>query len=225
MSRLSGAAAAALALAIALPHASPARAEAPAGLGSADADQVRAWVTRSGDNAGLPFVIIDKAQAKVSVFDGDGRLRGSAPALLGMAFGDGTVTGIGDRELARIKPQERTTPAGRFVSALGKDYDGKEVLWVDNAAAVSLHRVVTSNVKERRLQRLATASPLDNRISYGCINVPVAFFDTVVRPAFLGAYGIVYILPEQKSLGEAFAGFRQAAVAQAPTGDAVDAAR
>ena len=44
----------------------------------------------------------------------------------------------------------------------------------------------------------------DNRISYGCINVPANFYDTVVRPAFTGANGIVYILPEVRSIKEVF---------------------
>jgi hypothetical protein len=199
-------------------------ADAWATQASPDAVKVRAWIVASGDNAGLPFVIIDKVRAEVFVFQGDGRLRGSAPALLGMAYGDTTVTGVGDRELSKIRPEERTTPAGRFVSTLGKDLDGKEVLWVDYGAGVSLHRVVTSNPKERRLQRLATASPLDNRISYGCINVPAAYFDGVVRPAFTGAYGIVYILPEVESIGEVFSGYDRPRAARAATGDAVDAA-
>ncbi|MBV5276836.1 hypothetical protein JZU56_03175, partial [bacterium] len=46
--------------------------------------------------------------------------------------------------------------------------------------------------------RLATATPLDNRISYGCINVPAAFFKQVVHPMFAGTSGIVYVLPETR---------------------------
>jgi hypothetical protein len=45
-----------------------------------------------------------------------------------------------------------------------------------------MHRVRLVDPKERRLERLASADPADRRISYGCINVPVAFFDTVVWP-------------------------------------------
>lgn len=217
--------AACAAIGLACLHVAPARAEAPAqadawARASPDAAKLKAWITAAGDNAGLPFVIIDKVQAEVFVFLPDGRLKGSAPALLGMAYGDDTVSGIGDRELANIRPSERTTPAGRFVAALGKDLDRKEVLWVDYDAAVSLHRVVTSNAKERRLQRLATPSPLDNRISYGCINVPAAYFDGVVRPAFAGAYGIVYILPEVEALDRVFPGVDRPAPTPASGSDA-----
>jgi len=60
------------------------------------------------------------------------------------------------------------------------------------------------DTKEERLQRLATASPLAHRITFGCINVPVNFFDSVVHPAFAGTNAIVYMLPEIKSIREVF---------------------
>ena len=83
------------------------------------------WVMDSGDNRSLPFAIIDKMDAKVFVFDAHGRLRGAAPVLLGIARGDYTVPGIGDRKLSDIRPEERTTPAGRFVASLGYNFNGK----------------------------------------------------------------------------------------------------
>ncbi|CAN7651048.1 L,D-transpeptidase [Phenylobacterium sp. LjRoot225] len=171
---------------------------------SKDARQVADWVIVTGDNKGLPFVIVDKLKAEVFVFYRDGRLRGAAPVLLGLARGDNTVPGIGERKLSSIRPEERTTPAGRFVSALGVGLGKKDLVWIDYGAAISLHRVVTSNPRERRLQRLATASPLDNRISYGCINVPASFYDAVIRPSFTGTNGIVYVLPEVRSIHDVF---------------------
>ena len=171
---------------------------------SRDAQHVADWVVDSGDNRGMPFVIVDKMDAKVFVFDADGRIRGAAPALLGLARGDDSIPGVGDRELRDIPPEGRTTPAGRFVAWLGPDFYGKDVLWVDYDTALSLHRVITSNPKERRLQRLATPTPLDNRISYGCINVPANFYNDFVSPAFTGTYGIVYVLPETRSIREIF---------------------
>jgi hypothetical protein len=171
---------------------------------SKDVRQLVDWVTATGDNEGLPFVIVDKVKAEVFVFYRDGRLRGAAPVLLGLARGDDSVPGIGDRKLSSIRPGERTTPAGRFVSALGIGIGQKDLVWVDYRAAISLHPVVTSNPREHRLQRLATASPLDNRISYGCINVPTVFYDAVVRPSFTGTNAIVYVLPEVRSFHDVF---------------------
>lgn len=171
---------------------------------SREARQVADWVVNSGDNHRMPFVIVDKTDAKVFVFHADGRLRGAAPALLGMARGDDAVPGIGDRKISSIRRKERTTPAGRFVAALDRNLRGEEILWVDYATAISMHRVHTNKPKERRLRRLATPTPLDNRISYGCINVPAKFYDNVVRPAFTGTNGIVYVLPETRLAREVF---------------------
>lgn len=167
------------------------------------------WVVDSDDNSNMPFAIVDKVEAKVFVFFADGRLRGTAPALLGLAVGDKSVPGIGDRPLSSIRPDERTTPAGRFVAALDHNLNGKEILWVDYDLAVSIHPVVTSNPEERRLYRLNTTTPLDNRISYGCINVPTKFFADVVRPTFTGTQGIVYVLPETKALNEVFESYTE----------------
>jgi hypothetical protein len=186
---------------------SPKRADFALEQASHEARQIADWVVDSGDNLAKPFVIVDKVNARIFVFDAGGRIRGAAPALLGSARGDHSVPGIGEREMSDIRPEDRTTPAGRFVAALGHNFRGEDVLWVDYDAAVSLHRVITSNPKERRLHRLATPTPKDNRISYGCINVPVAFYETVVRPAFIGTEGIVYVLPETRSARETFGSY------------------
>jgi hypothetical protein len=137
------------------------------------------------------------------VFDSSGQLRGATLALMGMARGDNSVPGIGSRKLSTIRPDERITPAGRFVAVFGHDFE-QDILWIDYAAAISLHRVITGLPGEHRAQRLATASPLDKRISFGCINVPVSFYNGVVRKAFPGTGGIVYILPEVKTIRDVF---------------------
>jgi hypothetical protein len=174
---------------------------------SLDAHQIADWIVDSGDNHKLPFVIVDKKDARVFVFYADGRLRGAASALLGLAVGDDSVPGIGNRKLSSIRPDERTTPAGRFVAATDRNLHGGEILWVDYDAAISLHPVITSNPKERRAERLASPSLLDKRISFGCINVPAEFFKRVVSPAFSGTNGVVYILPETRPLEKVFASY------------------
>ncbi len=172
---------------------------------SREVQQLADWVVDSGDNDDMPFAIVDKIDAKVFVFNANGQLRGASPVLLGLAKGDDSVPGIGEKKLSAIRPEDRTTPAGRFVAYIGRNFHGKDILWVDYKTAVSLHRVVTNNPKERRLERLATPTPLDNRISFGCINVPAKFYDSVVNPSFAGTRGIVYVLPETRSINEIFA--------------------
>lgn len=166
--------------------------------------QLMAWVLETADNQGLPFLIIDKVGAEVSAFDREGRLIGTAPVLLGLARGDISPAGIGDRPLSAITPGERITPAGRFMASMGENLGGKGILWIDYDAALSLHPVITTRAADRRLQRLASATAEDNRISYGCINVPGKFYDEIVEPAFSGTMAVVYILPEDQSLSDVF---------------------
>lgn len=184
--------------------AAPANADFQGVAASSETRRVADWVARSDDNGEMPFIIIDKRKAMVFVFDRAARLRGESGALLGRARGDDSVPGIGTRALATIRPEERTTPAGRFVAALGHDLQ-RDVLWIDYDAAISLHRVVRGNPGDHRLRRLATHTAGQARISYGCVNVPVRFYEDVVLTTFSGGRGIVYILPEVKTIEAVFA--------------------
>jgi len=180
------------------------RADFGAVQASPDARTIADWVVDSANNRGLPFAIVDKKQARLFVFAADGRLQGDAPVLLGSARGDDTVPGIGERESSNILPHERTTPAGRFVAERGRNLRGEKVVWVDYDAAVSMHPVLTTKPEERRPQRLATKTVGDNRISYGCINVPTRFFDRVVLRTLAGPKSVVYVLPDTKPLHPLF---------------------
>lgn len=193
------------------PNSAPRGIPAIPGRGLSDVEQLASWVRATRDNQRLPFVIVDKKQARVLVFQPDGTLRGSTPALMGVARGDHTVPGIGQRPLASIRPEERTTPAGRFVAELGRNIKGEDIVWVDYDAAVSMHRVRANNPVERRLQRLASVTPQDNRISYGCINVPPVFYENVVIPTLQASRrAVVYVLPETRSLSAVFGGIKAA---------------
>lgn len=179
------------------------------GVGSAGASPAALAVVqgalRSGDHQGWPFVVVDKIHAQVLVFSGTGRWLGSATALIGLARGDEAIPGLGNRPLSQIQPHERITPAGRFVAELDRNAAGQTILWVDYEQAISLHPVRSLNPLERRLERLASASLQDKRISYGCINVPTQFWRGVVLPAFQNTQGIVYVLPDSRPLDSVFA--------------------
>jgi len=175
---------------------------------SVDVGRITAWVNSTRDNGELPFMVIDKVGAEVFLFNAAGEFVGKTPALLGSTAGDESSPGVGDRELSEISPEERTTPAGRFVAKFGYARGHERVLWVDYATSISLHPVVTGNKKEQRLKRLKSPTPEDNRITYGCINVPKEFYAKVVRPLFKDTAGVVYILPETKPLNQAFLAFR-----------------
>jgi len=162
------------------------------------------WVVQARDNGASAFFVIDKPNARLYVFDPLGRLQGDAPVLLGIARGDDSFPGVGEKPLADIPFRERTTPAGRFVAQRGRNAQGEDIVWVDYANAVSLHRVRPLRKSEHRLQRLRSPTPADNRISYGCINVPVAFYNTVVERAWRSGGVIIYIVPEVKTVAQVF---------------------
>lgn len=171
---------------------------------SAEVRQVAQWIGAARDNDGLPFVLIDKIAARVYVFSAAGELQGNDSALLGSARGDKTAPGIGDLPLSQIRPEDRTTPAGRFVAHLEKDIRGESILVIDYDASIALHPLVPGSPKERRAERLGSNDPDEKRISFGCINVPPAFYESVIRPAFTGTAGIVYILPETSPASDLF---------------------
>jgi len=166
------------------------------------------WVVRSKDNSDMPFAIIDKVNAKVYAFGADGQLYGAAPVLLGLSKGDFTAPGVGDKPLSKVKASERTTPAGRFVSRLDRDRKGKKILLLDYEQSLSLHAVVKGTPWERRAERLASPTSDDNRISFGCINVPKPFFKDVIQGKFSDTSSVVYILPETKQFNKTYAARR-----------------
>jgi hypothetical protein len=170
-----------------------------------DVRRLANWVAQTGDSSGMEFIIVDKKDATLYVFDSAAHLRASSRILIGAAVGDDTVPGIGSRPIPEVRPEERTTPAGRFVAERGHDTRGEDVIWVDYDNGVSMHRVITSNPAERRLERLSTPDTADKRISYGCINLPVAFYDEYVKPMFAERRAVVYVLPEVKPLDQVFA--------------------
>lgn len=201
----------------------PDAAEEAAAPASPIVEELARWAVASGDNQGLPFAIVDKITATVFVYGSYGTLLGSEPVLLGAAHGDDSVPGIGDRPMSKIRPHERTTPAGRFLAAFGPaKAEGGRTLWVDYGTAISLHPVVTTNRKERRVRRLQSPSAQDNRITYGCINVSSSFYENIVLPAMEGTKSVFYVLPDSRPLDEVLPGFAvQARVATGPeTADA-----
>jgi hypothetical protein len=174
---------------------------------SEDVVHVANWVSYTHNAKNKAFVLIDKKQARLYVFDPKGKLKSHSPILLGKAIGDHTVPGIGTKPLSQVKEDEKTTPAGRFLAQPGKNSHGEDIIWIDYNAAVSMHRMRKVKEEEKRAERMATPDVSDNRISYGCVNVPPAFYNSVLRPTVtkFGAY--VYVLPETKTAQQQFGSF------------------
>ena len=190
-----------------LGHAADFGAERP----SEDARYAADWILDSGDHQGQPFAIVDKRTARIYVFDrlGDGsqRLIGASPVLIGLAPGDFAVADIAQRTPASLRPDERTTPAGRFESEPGHNDKGEAIVWVDYDASFAIHRLRPAPAVERRADRLASADAADHRISYGCVVVPVEFYEKVIAATLGRRRGVVYVLPETRSVRAMFGAF------------------
>jgi len=183
------------------PHSKTASAIVP----SEAATRVAKWVATSNDNDSLPWAVVDKAHAALFLFAPDGKALGAVPVLIGIAIGDEASPGVGDKKLADLGPAEKTTPAGRFLAKFGMPVAGHRVLWVDYATSVALHPIPKdASPKEHRRARMLSPTSEDNRITFGCINVPKAFYNHVLSPLFRKKGGYVYVLPDTEPLEQVF---------------------
>jgi hypothetical protein len=175
----------------------------PSGLAS----ELAQWIAAADDNGQMPFMVVDKLGARVYAFDPGGEFLGSAPVLVGLARGDDSAPGIGGLALKQISADERTTPAGRFVSRWAGSEGHGTMLWVDFNDAISMHPVMSVSPNEHRFTRIKSSDPQEHRISYGCINVPKTFYEDVVLPALSGGNAVVYVMPDTKPIEEVFPAF------------------
>ena len=182
------------------------------------ATRVADWIAGSRDNHALPYIIVDKLTASLLMFDAKGQSLGQVPVLIGIASGDDATPGIGSKNLAEIGPAEKTTPAGRFLAKFGRPIGKERILWVDYATSVALHPIPPgASKKERRRQRMLSPTPADNRITFGCINVPATFYGKTLRPMFQRKGGYVYVLPDTKPLEVVFPRLRVQALVEGGT--------
>lgn len=189
-----------------MPPAHAGSISSPASFPASFIGEFAAWVRSTSDNQDRPFIVVDKVNAKLFVFDADGRLSHETPVLLGAARGDKSAPGVGNKKLSDIRLEERTTAAGRFTGQRGRNLTGEAIVWIDYNSALAIHRVrpASPGGTKGRAARLASASALDKRVSYGCVNVPVDFFESVIAPLFEEGKAMVYILPEELTMAELF---------------------
>jgi len=171
---------------------------------SADARYAAQWALDAADNEGKPFAIVDKKAAQLFVFTPSGHLIGASPVLLGLAPGDLSAPGIGQLAQRYVPAALRTTPAGRFASEPGRNLKGEDIVWVDYDAAFAIHRLRNGADHARRARQLASATPLDNRASLGCVVVPEAFYEGIVKPTLGKSAAVVYVLPEARPVQAMF---------------------
>ena len=154
-------------------------------------------VIASADHGGLPFAVVDKKAAVLTVFLGNGQLVGSTPVLLGADLGDRAVPGVGARtQSGQLRKGDRVTTAGRFISQPGRNLKGESVVWIDYDSALAIHRLRPGPSQQHRATRLASVDPRARRVSAGCVVVPVAFYEAVVSPVLGRSRAVVYVMPE-----------------------------
>ncbi|MCY7307438.1 MAG: L,D-transpeptidase [Rhodoferax sp.] len=154
-------------------------------------------IVQSGDHGNVPFAIVDKQAAQITVYRNDGTLVGTSTVLLGITPGDASMPGVGYRtQTGQLRLEDRTTPAGRFDTVPGRNLTGEAVVWMDYGTALAIHRLRPAPVHEKRVQRMASGNAHDKRISAGCVVVPEAFYDGIIRPLLGNGRAVVYVMPE-----------------------------
>ena len=185
--------------AMAAPNAAQVQQQRP----TAEARDMAQWVLRSRDAGGRPFLVVDKKAAQLYVFNPDGRMTAATPVLLGAARGDEGAPGVGEHAQSGTLPfEERTTPAGRFVTQPGRNIAGEAIVWMDYEQALAIHRLRPGRAHTMRAARLEKSDPADRRLSLGCVVVPVKFYLGVIEPLLGRRSGVVYVLPETQSSRE-----------------------
>jgi hypothetical protein len=170
--------------------------------------QVAQWAVATQDHSGLPFVVVDKAQARIYAFDPQGRLRGNAPVLLGAARGDEAMA--------------TATPAGRFVADTFASARSGAIVWVNADTHLALH--VLPAASERGLPRLASAPVDDNRVSEGSLHVAADFYRACLE-GLQSQPSIAYVLPETVPVDRMFGRRADSPLALDPQTPRVFAAR
>jgi hypothetical protein len=73
------------------------------------------------------------------------------------------------------------------------------------ASAFAIHRLRPGFAYQARSTRLATDQPMGKRVSWGCVVVPVQFYEQVVQSVLGRSRSVVYVMPEAGPLRAVFA--------------------
>jgi hypothetical protein len=177
---------------------------------SALAQSVYVQMANAAQKSGKGFIIADKPNGMIHLFNADGSLLAQDTALYGKDVGD-SIAG----QKASLEGGPKVTPAGQFELGImpSNDYAGGFGLTLQGTdqpltspenlakkrfnSTVAVHAAYLGDVNERRLDRLASKSAKDNRISYGCINTSHDLFINKIKPnakSFDG--GMIFVLPD-----------------------------
>ena len=105
---------------------------APALADEALARRFAAAALRAGDTGGRAFAVVSKPAATVWVFDRHGQLLASSAVLLGQATGDAAPPDVGSRPLHQLRPHEKVTSAGRFLTEAETRHPDRSVVPIES---------------------------------------------------------------------------------------------
>ena len=141
----------------------------------------------------------------------DGKPVLSAAALTGASLSDSLPPDAVFNDSDNAPISGKVTPAGRYtISAVKSDdygtafnvnelysvgFDGKNL----SKTNIAIHSVYTANKAEKRMDRLNSATPDDNHISFGCINVDKKTVASLSQHLEGRASTPIYILPQDQS--------------------------
>jgi hypothetical protein len=90
-----------------------------------EVQEVAQWAVASQDHAGLPFVVVDKTQARLFAFDPQGQLLGSTAILSSRPQG--------------VPTPVAAAPTGRFVTDTGLSAHADGIVWVNAGIGFSVY--------------------------------------------------------------------------------------
>lgn len=130
---------------------------------------------------GRPFILADKPNGRIFVFDKDGKLITQSDALYGKADGDRMYEMM--KNIDSMNDFERITPSGIYTLHYANDTNQFQLLETEiKDSIIAIHKVDTSDKSEQRIKRLESKTNKDNRISFGCINTDQKFFNDALIP-------------------------------------------
>lgn len=161
------------------------------------AQQVYENMAATAMKSGKGFIIADKPNATLHIFNSDGSYVLSDAALYGKDTGDV----LGKSSLAG---GPKITPAGVFHLGIDNEAEyagGKAIILNESkdeyGAYVAIHAAWLGDKSEHRLERLKSKNVAEHRISFGCINTAHETFLKKILPRiedFNG--GMVFVLPD-----------------------------
>jgi hypothetical protein len=151
--------------------------------------------------SGKGFMVADKPNGMLHVFNADGSMLVQDAALYGKDVGDV------ESKVSSLQGGAKITPAGKFMLSTTVDSEyagGMRLDLVETSSpdgVIAVHAAWLGNAKDAREARLKSPSAADNKISYGCINTTHDAFLKSILPnidKFNG--GMLFILPDATAM-------------------------